>query len=112
MDTSSILLSLDGAPVTPDISKEGEFTSVTYTAPSLLVSGSSHSYTFSFADTGSPAKTQTEAKSFIVPTFVTIRASSKVADSAVNKSNSGFNVTLHQTDLARPGGNNLPDPVD
>lgn len=111
VNPSSIRLTVDGATVTPDISKDGEFTSVTYTAPRLLVSGSSHSYSFSFADTGSSPKTQTEAKSFTVPTFVTIRGSSKVADSAVNKSNSGFIVTIHQSDAARPGGNNLPDPV-
>ena len=75
------------------------------------MSGSLHSYSFSFADTGSPANTQTEEKAFTVPTFSTLRASAKVADSAVTKSDSGFIVTIHQMESDRPGGNNLPAPV-
>lgn len=111
VNQDSINLTFDGANVAPEISKDGDITTVTYNAPSLLTSGSIHDYSLTFSDDGASPTLQTEAKSFTVPRYTTIPASSRVAESDIDLDVPGFRVMIHQMEVGRPSGNFLPDPV-
>lgn len=107
--SDSVSLVFDGVEVTVDVTKNGDATTVSYDAPDLLPSNSEHSYTLSFSDNA--GNEQSEVGTFAVPFYSTIPSVFKVDEADVDKADAGFNVKLHQQEIGRPTGNNLPSPV-
>ncbi len=71
VNDGSILLSFDGSPVVPSISKVGALTTIAYT-PGLLAAGSAHSYTVVYADNGVPSRSQTNTFGFTVANYISV----------------------------------------
>ena len=96
----SIQLKLDGSPVVPPptISSVGDLTNVSFQAPGLLASGSTHTYTLTYDDTSVPAATYTKDVRFTVFNYPTLPAS--YANPAGSATNPGF---ICRTALAPPG---------
>jgi len=53
VNPASILLSVDGAAVTPSVSKSGNVTTIQYESPTVFSAGSSHTVELSYTDTAS-----------------------------------------------------------
>ena len=53
VDPNSIVLSVDGAVVTPSVSKSGNLTTILYESPTVFSAGSSHTVDLSYTDTAS-----------------------------------------------------------
>lgn len=66
VNPASIQLKLNGATVTPSITKSGTRTTVIYDPPSLLASGADQEVSLSFSDNGNPATAQTSSWTFQV----------------------------------------------
>lgn len=95
VDTNSIRLVLDGAPVTPQITKPDTNTYVTYAA-GVLPALSTHTYTLRFGDTGAPATIQTNSYTFSVADYLTLPAAlaSPLGSEATNQP--GFALRVYQ----------------
>lgn len=103
---STIVMKVDGAVVTPSVSKDGDVTTLTFNTPSgaPFAAGSAHPIEVSFTDSNSRASTQ--SRSFTTPAYATIPATA--ATTQFTASSSGFNVRVHQIEFARgPGDANI-----
>jgi hypothetical protein len=85
---SSILLSLNGTNVTPVVGKASGVTTVSYSPPTVLASGSANTLTLVYTDSG--GTTSTNVESFVVPNYTAVPAS--VAVTGVNTNDIGFKV--------------------
>jgi hypothetical protein len=86
----TIAVTLDGTPVTVNIAKSGDTTTVKYTATPFFPSGSTHTAVLTFTDDGSPATEIRETLNFTVETFVTLTADDALPADAVDLTSSGF----------------------
>ncbi len=107
VNTNTISLSLNGNPVTPQISKNGNITTVSFKPSTLFTAGSVNNVRVVFSDNSTPAVTSTNTFQFTIENFATIPPRMKVPETAVNRSKTGFILKLRQSDTARPGGSTL-----
>ncbi len=107
VDTTTVQLTFDNNPVTSSAIKSGTLTTVAYKAAAPLVAGSSHSFSLTFKDNGTPANSQKVDRTITTPNYITIPADYGLASA----SNPGLNVRAHQIDATRvPGDENaLPN---
>lgn len=103
LDADSVMLTLNGQSVTPEITMAGDETTVAYTPEMLLPSGSTNMVTLSFTHGGGTAAS--ESWSFVVETYETIDCTMGVAMEA--GATRGFNFVTHQNQNNGFGGNNV-----
>jgi hypothetical protein len=106
VDADSIQLELNGEPVSPQITKAGPVTTITYTPPTFFLPESSHVASLTFSDTATPPVIQEVQRAFTIAYYGLIPASYALATPPTTD---GFVVTrVHQMDTARgPGDGNL-----
>ncbi len=92
----TIAVTLDGAPVTVNVSKSGDVTTVKYTAVPFFPSGSSHTAVLTFTDDGTPATEISETLNFTAETFQTLTPADAIPADAVDLTSSGFLVRMAQ----------------
>lgn len=92
LDADSVMLTLNGQSVTPEISTAGDETTVAYTPDMLLPSGSTNTVALSFTHGGGTAASETW--SFIVEDYSTLDCAMGMAMGA--GSDRGFNFVVHQ----------------
>jgi hypothetical protein len=97
VDSSSIRLTLDGAPVTTQPTKLGAVTTVTYQPPAYFVSGSQHTAGITFTAGG---VSRTETWTFTVITYPTLTKAEQAV--SVDKSKPGFRWSVFQNEGATP----------
>lgn len=97
VDQGSVKLALDGAAVTPTVTKSGAITKVTYDPPGNLPGGT-HTIGLEFAAGGT---TYTRTNSFTVRTAPVIPPSFALPASVVDKNKTGFLVRTFQHDTGR-----------
>ncbi|MBI3414667.1 MAG: hypothetical protein HY043_05000 [Verrucomicrobia bacterium] len=97
VNVSSISVTVNGAKVTPVVTQNGKITSVKYSGP-LFPSGQQVSWSVTYNDDGTPAKTYTESFPFTVLAFAPIPPSFAVPAGSVDTSKPGFKVRTAQTD--------------
>jgi len=85
---SSIKLTVNGADVSPTISKSGNITTLSYKPSAPFASGATITANVAFSD--STGGSYSGALSYTIASYATIPASMRLADSVVNKSNVGF----------------------
>ncbi len=91
---SSIQLSLNGSTITPAVGKDANgVTTVSYSPPTPLASGSANTLTLIYTDSGGTTSTNTE--SFVTPDFTAVPAS--IIVTGVNTNDIGFKVKAVQT---------------
>jgi len=73
VSTASVKLSIDGAAVTPTVSKSGSTTTVSYTPAALFEPLSTHTATLVFSDDASPAVSKTNSWSFTTAKYTNIK---------------------------------------
>ncbi len=88
--SDSIAVTLDGEPVTVEVSKSGDTTTVKYRATPFFPSGSTHVAVLNFTDDGTPATAISETLTFTVETFQTLTADDAIPADAVDLNSSGF----------------------
>lgn len=93
INPNSVKVTFNNASVTPEISTQGDVTTIKYATPALLPPGSTNSVRLEFADTATPSQTQTVEKSFVVGNFPIIPAFYAVT---ADTTKPGFNVKVHQ----------------
>ncbi len=86
----TIAVTLDGSPVTVNVTKSGDTTTVKYAATPFFPSGSSHTAVLSFTDDGTPATAINETLNFTVETFQTLTADDAIPADSVDLTSSGF----------------------
>jgi hypothetical protein len=96
VNTNTIAVQLDGNSVTGAVTQASGLTTINYTAPALLGSGSTHSIKLVFAD--SAGVYQTNNLSFTVVTYTGIPASLLVPAASVDTTKPGFRIRPYQTD--------------
>ena len=69
VNTNSIQLTYDGAPVSPAIAKSGPNTTIQYDPPGLLAAGSAHNYRLIFSDNSVVPVSQTNVFNFNVSSY-------------------------------------------
>lgn len=114
VNASTVKLSLNGTAVNATVNKSGDLTSVTFDPPGLLPSGSKNEVTLAFSDNAATPNAITKTWQFTVQdysSFPVIPPTFRMPDGSVDLTASGFNVRMHQIEVARPGGNNLPAPL-
>jgi hypothetical protein len=95
VDQNSIVLKFDNATVTPVITPSGSKTKVVYQPPTLLASGSTHTFDIAFTSGGtSYAATNT----FTVADYITLPPSLALPATAVDKAKTGFWIKTVQMD--------------
>ena len=92
LDADSVMLTLNGQSVTPEITTAGDETTVAYTPGMLLPSGSTNMVALSFTHGGGTAAS--ESWSFIVGNYSTLDCAMGMAMGA--GSDRGFNFVVHQ----------------
>ncbi len=85
---NSIVLTFNGATVTPTANKSGSITRLSYQPPAALASGSTNTVAVSFAD--STGGNYTGTYTYTVATYATMPLSFRMPDSAVDKTKTGF----------------------
>ena len=103
LDADSVMLTLNGQSVTPEITTAGDETTVAYTPGMLLPSGSTNTVALSFTHDGGTAAS--ESWSFVVETYETMNCTTGVAMEA--GATRGFNFVTHQNQNNGFGGNNV-----
>jgi hypothetical protein len=99
VDTSTIVLKLDGTNVTPTIVQSSPNTTITFANPGLFGPGSSHTVNLLFADNATPTpNTNTLQYSFTVPAYATI-STNLVANPGLVSSTQGFFFRVSQIDV-------------
>ncbi|MBL9127493.1 MAG: LamG domain-containing protein [Verrucomicrobiales bacterium] len=95
---NSIVLSFDGATVTPtSVTKSGATTTIRYDAPNApLPSASSHTVGLTVKD--GKGTSFNSSTTFTVPVYATLPAAAALPASAVNASNKGFRIRTYQLD--------------
>ena len=102
VNTSSVVLTVDGNVVTTTSVKSGATTIIVYKAAAPLPAGSAHPFTLTFNNT--QGTSQTFSRSFTTPAYATIPASYALASPATTP---GMAVNVYQIDYARgPGDEN------
>lgn len=86
----TIAVTLDGAPVTTEVTKSGDTTTIRHRVTPFLPSGSTHVAVLAFTDDGTPATSLGETLTFTVETFATLTADDAVPAEAVDLNSSGF----------------------
>jgi hypothetical protein len=97
VNTNSIKLFLDNNAVTPSIQKSGTNTVVSFAA-GLLPALSPHTYSIVFADTATPAATQTNQFGFTVADYLTLPSALRGPLGSEDASKPGFNVSVYQVE--------------
>jgi hypothetical protein len=72
LDTNSVVLSLDGQPVTHTLVQSGDDSTVSFTNPVVLPPNSAHTATLRFADNATPAKAYTNTVAFTIITYTNV----------------------------------------
>jgi len=93
VNTNSILMAFDGAPVVPTITQTGGVTYVSYVVPNLLPPLSTYPVSLSFAD--SSANVSSNTWSFRTDSFLVIPASYSYPAGSGNTAAKGFNGKVH-----------------
>jgi len=110
INTNTIVVKLDSFDITAAcvVVQAGNNITVTYTAPTWFVSGSTHLANITFSDLSTPPKLLATDLPFQVVTYATIPASYAltVADIATNKP--GFRWRVHQNTLLTANNNQRP----
>jgi hypothetical protein len=104
---STIVTTLNGAAITPGISREGANTILTFSPATRLAPGSTNTIVVNFNTSEGEAISQT--RTYIVPAATIFTAAD--ATTQFTASSSGFTVRVHQLETGRgPGdGNNIPN---
>lgn len=95
-NAGTVAVKLDDAAITPTVNQAGGLTSIAYTSPTYLASGSTHTVNLVFAD--SAGVFQTNNLSFTVPPYVSVPADYATAAGAVDTTKPGFRIRTYQTD--------------
>lgn len=98
VNTNSIRLFLDNSPVTPTSIEKVETNTIVRFSAGLLPPLSAHTYSIVFADTGTPAVTQTNQFQFTVADYFALPASLRTALGSEDTSKPGFNVNVWQVE--------------
>jgi hypothetical protein len=104
LNTNTIQLSLNGAPVTPTIvTAQGPATYITYNLPAPpFTPGSTQSTTITIRDTAN--NTHTSTRSFVIPKFGVLNSTMALAPTAVDKTKKGFKIRTYQVDAETGNG--------
>jgi hypothetical protein len=101
VNASSIKMVVDGVTVTPVIGKTNNITYLSYKPSPLLGSAKAITWSVSFSDSGTPAKSYTNPFPFKVLAYAPIPASYAVPAGSVDKTKPGFLVRPYQSDDAQ-----------
>lgn len=101
VNQNSLSVSVDGAKITPTVTRSGNVTTVRFSPGSAFVAGSTHQISLSFSDTATPPKTLTDERTFTVASYQTLPASYAVT--GVDTTKPGFKARVHQISAARRG---------
>src|SRR5439155_18490495 len=101
VNASSIQMVVDGATITPLITKTNNITYLSYKPSPLLTSGKAITWTVSFSDSGSPSRSYTNSFPFKVLAYAPIPSSYAVPAGSVDKTKPGFLVRPYQSDEAQ-----------
>jgi len=97
LNTSSIVLKLDGTPVTPSITPSGVSTTIAFQPPAILLSGSTHIVSVTFADNATPTpNTTTFQYEFTVASYSSLPSRLAADPSFVNLTAPGFFIRYSQ----------------
>ncbi|HXT41737.1 MAG TPA: hypothetical protein VN887_17145, partial [Candidatus Angelobacter sp.] len=100
----TVQTTLDGAPVTPTITRVGSEVVVAYLTPTPLAAGSAHTATVAFSDNGTPVLAQSSTNGFTVGAYSTIPAGFALASPATD---AGLKAQVYQINFDRaPGDGN------
>ena len=102
VNTNSIRLLLDNNPVTPTSIEKVETNTIVRFAAGLLPPLSAHTYSIAFADTGTPAITQTNQFQFTVADYLTLPAGLRTPLGSEDTTKPGFNVNVWQVESIVP----------
>ncbi len=104
VNASTIALKLAGIALTSgtNINRAAGLTTVTYTAPAYLASGSSHTVNLIFADNAATPVYQTNDLSFVVAPYVSVPAEYAMPPGSVDKGTPGFRIRPYQTTAVQP----------
>jgi hypothetical protein len=94
--TNTVTLSLDGAQLTPTVTKSNNLTTVTYTVTNLFAAASSHNATLSFNDNNTPPNTISTNWTFTVINYITALPAFAQPASAVSTGVPGFQMRVSQ----------------
>ncbi len=104
VNAGTVALQFDGTPLTAgtNITQAGGLTTITYTAPAFLTSGSSHTVNLIFADNAATPVYQTNDLSFVVAAYASLPADSLMPPGSVDTGTRGFRIRPYQTEAAQP----------
>jgi hypothetical protein len=105
LDTNTVSLAFNGTNVAPGLTKAGAVTTIRYTTPGPLPSGSTNRAVLTFSDNGSPVFTTNDVLNFIVAPYITIPVEFRL--SAADTSKPGYRVKVHQLPVNRNPGAGL-----
>src|SRR5438128_5357545 len=107
VNQSSVQVTFDNASITPRVTKVGNVVVVAYQTPAVLVIGSSHSATLTFADNATSPLTQTVTRGFAVGPYTTIPPGYAISTPPTDP---GMKVQVYQIDFVRDPGdeNSIP----
>ena len=111
VNPESLALSIDGQEVEAVMNTIDGGVTLSWTPTGLSLAAAQINAEVSFSNQGTPNTLTTENWTYQVSDYATITSGLKVEDSLVNKSQPGFNISIHQMESGRPSGDNLPDPV-
>jgi hypothetical protein len=106
VDQGSIQLQVNGAAVTPTISKAGTTTTAIYTPTTPYPSGATNTVQVNFT---AGAQQYTASYTFVASTYASVPVSMALPESAVNRNAPGFLVRTVQSDY--PTGSALPNHI-
>lgn len=98
VNTNSIRLLLDDAPLAASSIQKTETNTIVKSSVGLLPPLSAHTYKIIFSDLGSSVTTQTNQFRFTVADYITLPASLQTALGSEEKSKPGFNVSVYQVE--------------
>lgn len=98
LNPATLVVTLNGAPVTPTLSKTGSTTTVAYKSATPFAVGATNTVTVSFKDNG--ANSGSGERSFVTPAYALLVA----ADAASNPdtAKTGFSIRPHQVPSGQP----------
>lgn len=98
VDTGSVQMTLNGAPVTPTASTAGNVTTITYPSAGPLPPNSQSVVTLGFRDTATPAVQYNYTLRFSVPNYLTVPTALLSPLGSQDTTKPGFNVKTVQLD--------------
>ena len=97
VNTSSVVVQFDGAPVTVTANKVGNLTTVTYSNPAVLLpAGSSHEVNLAFKDTG--GADYSAVRTFVVGPYVAVPPEFALPTGSGTAGQPGFVWNMHQNE--------------